>query len=199
MVLGQKCGGQTPPNSFSRKSIEEKLEAKLCRILSRKSMEDVIELLLYTLRFSLRSFPLLASFLSVLFITNVWILALLGLTRPLLSVFFITNVWVRSLLGPTRPVPQSFPILLLRWREFGLRRFLPRHGFLMFCFYGFPVLPPLASTEIGEAVVEWSRSGATQVQKMRRTSPESCPFILLDVRRGNRAANCLRARRVARC
>ena len=152
MVLGQKCGGQTPPNSFSRKSIEEKLEAKLCRILSRKSMEDVIELLLYTLRFSLRSFPLLASFLSVLFITNVWILALLGLTRPLLSVFFITNVWVRSLLGPTRPVPQSFPILLLRWREFGLLRFLPWHV-LSFVFMRFRC-SPLSLLRKSAAVVD---------------------------------------------
>ena len=37
---------------------KKKLEIKLRRILLRKSIEDVIELLLYTLRFSLRSFPL---------------------------------------------------------------------------------------------------------------------------------------------
>ena len=61
------------------------------------------------------------SFLSVLFIVNwadwvlsVWILSLLGLTRPFLSVLFITNVRILSLLGLTRPIPQSFPILLLR-------------------------------------------------------------------------------------
>ena len=54
------------------------------------------------------------SFLGILFIANVWVLSLPGLTRPLLSVLFITNVRILSLLVLMRPIPQSFPILLLR-------------------------------------------------------------------------------------
>ena len=55
-------------------------------------------------------------FLSVaLFIANDWwVLSLPGLTSPFLSVLFITNVRILSLLGLTRPIPQSFPIHLLR-------------------------------------------------------------------------------------